>query len=261
MAINDYNSATKTFVLLNDLFEQKIPLTNNNLFDYFSMLDGILDSLRTVGKYSEMLYFIDKLEQLPQYKIPEYFQFLIKKTIALYRISYHYHTDKTLDLLHYIQNLPKEVLLKYAAIAPLKQTELILYVSLSFYKNNNPKQAIRSLGKINTSQYKTDNHDLYRIVALYNFILHYEQEEFLYLEYEINAYIKNAKGLDNRNKIEQLLLKIMRSKHIEANGKDQIQIQQLANTIKTNPKESQSNLYSKYFNFWSWILKKCPFVQ
>ena len=64
ITINDHRSALKAFYELNNLLEENEYLWSDAPMDYLSTLEGILESLRTIRKYDEMDFFLNKLRNL-----------------------------------------------------------------------------------------------------------------------------------------------------------------------------------------------------
>ena len=64
MGAGDYRAALNSYRELNLLFEQNHQFWSNPPIYYLSVLEGVLGSLRTVGGYEEMPYFLEKLRKL-----------------------------------------------------------------------------------------------------------------------------------------------------------------------------------------------------
>ena len=64
MGAGDYKAALNSYKELNLLFEQNQQFWSNPPIYYLSVLEGVLGSLRTVGNYDEMPYFLEKLKRL-----------------------------------------------------------------------------------------------------------------------------------------------------------------------------------------------------
>ncbi|WP_447639833.1 MULTISPECIES: hypothetical protein [Chitinophagaceae] len=256
--VKEYNAAIKTFFLLNELFERKITINSQNIFDYFLTLDGILHTLRYMEKLSEMPYFIDKLHTTLLYKTPEYFTFLVKKTIVIYQLHYHNATQNKKGALAFVAQIDKDTLNKYSLIDNIKQSELIFYISLSYYNNNNLAKAVRLLGKIDVNKYRTDNHPIYKVSKLFSLVLHFEQRDLVFLEYEIRSYIRNAKGIDHLNDLEKKLFKFFRQNHTLTNGRKKGEtLDEPHQFVSVLPKYNDSySFLNPYFNFLAWLSHK-----
>src|SRR3546814_1808161 len=66
----EYRSALRVFNELNKLIESNESMWDNPPYDYLSALDGILDSLRSIGYYNEMTLFINKAASLSERTYP-----------------------------------------------------------------------------------------------------------------------------------------------------------------------------------------------
>lgn len=252
IAINDYKAAIKTFVLLNELFESKITINHQNIFDYYSMLEGILNSLRMVGKLDDMPYFIEKLRALLEYKIPEYFKIMVKKTIAINQLGYYLLAQKNQQSIQYLSEIEKDTINKYVLLDSVKQAELIFYISLAYYQNKDIKKALRFIGKIDDNQYREAASTIFRTIKLYSFILHYELKDMLFLDYEIRSYVRHAKGYEGLSGTEKLLFKTLRTNTFQLKDKKEIGLllDETRNGQQENKREISPN---RYFDFEGWV--------
>ena len=64
MGAGDYRAALNSYKELNSLFEQNQQFWSNPPIYYLSVLEGVLGSLRSVGNYNEIPYFLEKLRKL-----------------------------------------------------------------------------------------------------------------------------------------------------------------------------------------------------
>lgn len=255
--IGDYRSALKAFYDLNRFFEKNIHLLRTPPIDYFSGLDGILDSLRTMEYYDEMEYYIQKLSALDSQQYPEYFCFLIKKSMLIYRLAMAIGKKdypKGLDL---IKNSDPSVWKAFKAIDYDKQNELFLYFSLCFFHHRDYKKAGSFLNKIILTGKVNYSSTLYKVARLLDIIIHYEQKNLEYLEYEIRSYKRAIKSKQKLLKTDMLIFKaIQLNPDFNKPLKNELLWKQLKPMIASVEHDKYEGQLLKYFDFPGWVKKK-----
>lgn len=256
--IGDYKSALKTFHILNRLFEQNTALWGYPPLDYFSALDGILDSLRANEHYNAMEFYIQKMEQLDDRSYPEYFHFLVRKTIMIYRLVV-FTGNKSFDTaIQYINDSDAGLLKAYSLVDDEKQNELFFFIGLVYFKIENFKKAhkyineVILIGKINYQSI------IYRACRLLSIVISYEENNLDYLDYEIRSYKRSFQNKGKFLKTEKAVLKVI-SLHPNINKfqKNELLWKKLAPVVSAIEKDKYEKQLLKYFDFIEWI--KCKF--
>jgi hypothetical protein len=257
MRTADYRSALKTFYVLNTLFEKNILVLPNPPMDYYNMLDGILDALKTIDHGQEMPYFIEKMRLLNQSGYPDYFCFLVKKTVLLYELYLLTFHQKWTMAIEMINNTPIAIFKEFSLVHEKRQVELVFYSSLSWFKMGNTQKALKTLKQVLLK--KTVEFTLLhnRICRLFNLVLLYEARDIDYLDYEIRSYKRFLKGKNALLSLEKYVFKVMehdpstkaRYKNLQLWNK----LQPLKDSIGEKEHESAMN---HYFNFVEWGSEK-----
>lgn len=255
--IGDYKSAVKTFSELNKLFEQHSHLWNHPPVNYLSALDGILDSLRTIGYYEDIPFYLEKMRQLDNPSYPEYFRFMVRKSGLIYRIARLNGTRKCQQAVKLIETLDPDSLKAYGQVDDEKQIELQLGLGLAYFGIKQYKKAQKYFNQ--TVQTGKPNHQsmAYRALLLLNILVDYETNNHQYLEYEIRSYKRAFQPGKSGLKIEKLIFKTIKSHpNIKTQQKNLIlwkKIQQVTLLIEKDKFESQLH---KYFDFLGWVREK-----
>ena len=206
MHTGHYKSALKTFYDLNGLFETHLHKLKHPPFDYFSMLDGILDSLRSMKTNTEMGYFLDKLKQLNNEKYPDHFKFLVRKTIVIYQLHLLIQ-NKEYDLAKkFIQELNKETITEYSMVDSEKQNELYFYIALLWFNREDYKKAMKFINKVVLIKKSKKLNLIFRVCKLLSIILRYEEKDFDYLDYDIRAYKRSFDANQKMSLVEKLII-------------------------------------------------------
>lgn len=140
MGVGDYGSALNSYKELNELFEENQQFWANPPIYYLSVLEGVLDSLRSIGNYDEMPYFLNKLQKL---STDTPLEFKINVICLLFQYELFPHLDKgdfskCIEIIsHYKENLYD----KESWLNPIRKSELLLYTAIVHIGNHDFKQA------------------------------------------------------------------------------------------------------------------------
>jgi hypothetical protein len=256
--IADYRSALTTFYSLSRLFEENLVLLDHPPLDYFSTLDGIIDSLRTLKKYEEMDFYLGKMAELGKPAYPEYFRHQVKRTICIYSIAILTDKGDFASALAFVKTLDPGILQLYDLVNEEKSWEIYFYCGLTYFGGKDLKRAHSYIGKA-MQQYKPlPRLFIYRAIRLLNLMVYYEKGDNEYLEYEIRAYKRFfRKDQQLLLGIERLLIRFIAAwpdkmrRRIPDN--ERTQFLRKLEPISQNKYERQ---LLKYFDFAGWLLQK-----
>jgi hypothetical protein len=204
ITVSDYQSALTAFYELNEHFEEHHFLWADSPIDYFSTIEGILDSLHTIKRYDEMQFFIEKLQVLENQSA--YFEVMTQ------RITFIYKTAALLDAGEFkeaeqLKRLMDQTLFKKISLLDIsKQAEVYLYTALIYICNNNLTKAHNYLNHILLESKLYYALPVYRTFRLIHLLVHYELGNHDYIDYEIRSM---KRGLSHGHKKDYLLEKII----------------------------------------------------
>jgi hypothetical protein len=190
------------FYELNNLFEQNSLLWSDSPIYYISAIEGILDSLRAIGSYKEMDYFLTKLEGF-ETDSPG-LQLQKEAIIFIYRISGLLTHGKFDEALLFIKNKEETFLNKLNLLNLKNQAEIYLYLSVSYLVNDNINKAHFYLNKVLLQSDLFSSLPIYRIFRIIHLLVQYQLNNHEVLAYEIRSIKRNFK---NNNKEAYLLEK------------------------------------------------------
>jgi tetratricopeptide (TPR) repeat protein len=254
----DYKSALKTFFELNRLFEKNMHVLHNPPWGYFSSLDGILDSLRAIGYYAEMDFYIKKLNQLDNSSCTEYYRFTIRSTVMIYQLTLYIGTNDFKGAIRYISEQgPNLLKASYSIVDDEKQNELLFYFALAYFRTGNFKKAQKYIAEILLVRKINFQSLIYKATRLLSVLIHYEEKDLEYLDYEIRSYKRSFKGGQKPLQTETLIFKTIKLNpdfnHFKKNEIAWINISPVVQIIKKDKYEMQ---LLKYFDFTDWIKSK-----
>ena len=255
--IGDYKSAKKTFHVLNRHFEQHTSLWSYPPLDYFSSLNGILDSLRAIGQTEEIPFYLTKLIQLDNPSYPEYFCYLVRKTILIYQLFASIREGNPKEAIERINKTKSGFFDAYSSVHGEQQDELLFYAGLSFFIIENYRKAFHYIRQVITKRRADHTSILFKAARLLGILIHYEDGNLEYLDYEIRSYKRTYTGNVKLLKTEKLIFKTI-SLHPDLNGeqKNRLLWKKITPLIGVIEKDKYENQLHKYFNFTQWVKEK-----
>lgn len=248
-------SSLKVYYELNELFENNHNLWGNPPHLYLNHLKGILNNLRWFGHYSEMPFFIEKMKVV-LYNQPLGKNF-IQNLIYLFESLILTDQQKYKEALVHLEKQGIELLEKSTSQPFVSRAELVLQISTVYFWNKEYKKALKiirpllNVGKpfLQFSQIKT--------IRFLNILIHYELNDFDYLDSEIRSFERDLVKRNKYFKSEEIILKGIKQCSKENNREKSIknmreQIEKLEQ-LKTDPFE---NHLLKTFGFIHWFKTK-----
>ena len=253
-SIGDYKSALKTFSELNTLFELNIEKPSASPADYLSSLEGILDSLRTIRAYSEMPFYISKVNSLFNLKNSEPFNQRIVKAAVTFQLNYLTGTNKFKEALEFTAR-HNNLLQNEAVITDYEQhCELLFYCGLAHYGKNEFEKALRHINKITMLGKANYRFAIYKAAKLLGILIRYELGDIDYIHYEIRAYKRQSRTKGEALKIEKLIFKVVM---LDPNNNSLVKNNLLLKKLETAMKHITNDKYElqvlKFYDFLNWI--------
>jgi tetratricopeptide (TPR) repeat protein len=253
-SIGDYKSALKTFSELNTLFELNIEKPSASPADYLSSLEGILDSLRTIRAYTEMPFYINKINSLFHVKNTEQFNQRIIKAAVTFQLNYLIGTNKfkeALEFTVYNNNLlfNETVITDYE-----RHCELLFYCCLAHYGKGEFEKALKYINRITMLGKANYRFTIYKAAKLLGILIRYELGDIDYIHYEIRAYKRLSRTKGEVLRIEKLIFKIVM---LDPNNNSLVKNKLLLKKIEPGMKDILNDKYElqvlKFYDFLNWI--------
>lgn len=252
--VNDYKAALNTFIELENLFNNNKYLWINRPYIYMRILEGILDSLKGIGKFEEMEYFIQKINNLESSSQA----FITEKNaiIFIYQAIIYINQNQYKSTLELYDSFRDALINKITLLNPHRYLHLSLYLSIIFFLNNEFEKARRQITKIIHAK-NYEGFSLYRIIQLLNLTIHYELKNIPIMTSRIRS-IKRLNKLNNKtSELEDILFYFfdIPLETLTEKRKENL-IKKIENTfqcINLNPIENNMTLF---FDFKNWMLEK-----
>lgn len=205
ISVGDYKAAYHSFIELNILFESNSHLWENSPFYYLSNIEGVLESLRSIGNYGGMEYFLTKLRNITKYYSLD---FRINAICLLFQYELFPLLDSGnfADCKNLIERYKDVLYDKFSSLNTIRQTELCLYTSLIHLGNRQFKQAKKFINAIPFDR-SLGVLPLSRTIRLVRLMLYYEEGDFDVIWYETRSIKRRISSQKEQTfKIERQML-------------------------------------------------------
>jgi len=254
---NEYRSALRIFNELNRLIESNESMWDYPPYDYLSALDGILDSLRSIGYYKEMVLFIDKAASLSARPYPDHFSNLAVLTAKVYRLNMYLGSGNIPDAMRLLDRREGGQSAPSTIEGHEKQLEYDYFEGLTYFHAQQWNQANKCIHRLFATERQYTQLPVFRAARLLHILIGYEQDDLEYLEYEIRSYKRAFRKLGKAYKTEKLVFNTIaadpkrRGNAWKETARKKIAIKQAA--VQTEKREMQ---LLKYFDFGAWVIEK-----
>jgi hypothetical protein len=207
ISIGEYKSAFMSFRELNQLFENNKHLWANPPFYYVSMIEGILNNLRSIGNYGEMIYFIKQLKQIRHPSIG--FQTHVTALIFLYELFPLLDNGDFSASLKLAEHYRKNVLENTDRLSVMQRAEISFYLSLIYIGLQDYKKAQYTLINEIVRGNSFYSLPLYRSIRLVYLIIHYELGHQDVISIESRSFKRELSKTKNAYHVERLMLNFL----------------------------------------------------
>jgi tetratricopeptide (TPR) repeat protein len=149
---------------------------------------------------------------------------------------------------------------------PKEQAVLFLYYkAYAYFGNGEYKRALMTLNEVLNDNEQRLRQDIYSFARIFNLIIHYELENFDFLEYIVKSTNRYLNKYERDYEIEQCVLKHIRklAKMITPTQRMEI-FEKLKEEVQELMKDPQERVILEYFHLPAWIeskLKKIEFSK
>lgn len=256
IAIGNHKSALDVFKDLYGLFEENKRFWSNPPVRYVAVLEGILDCLRSEGKYDSMPLYINKLEELSKLASNEFrsnteclaFQY------RMFPLLDNGRFEACLNMMEYAKLDLKEM---SKVLSPIRRSELYLNVALVYIGCEDFKSA-RSMISGAMMDDSVRFLPLMKTIRLCRLLVYYELGEYDILQSESKSLKRKlTSSKENAYKTEKFVLWFINSVKIPPLSTDRKKLyQKLSPKMDeiTNDKYERQLLY--IFDFIAWVKSK-----
>lgn len=253
----NYKSAIRSYQEVITLFEENNYLILNPPIYYLNAINGILDSLHTMGLYEEMPFFIQKLIDIEQGEYAIEFLMKVKCLIYLYKSFCLQNTGKFEKALQWLEDNKATFIEKIELVEPILQLNVYLQMTTLYLYTEQIPLARKSMKKIVSFGKAFYMLPSYKTVRLVNLILQTELGNYDFVETEIQAIKRNIQHEKQAYQTEKLVFKYIQNSQLPVYGNTHQRIwKQLQKYIIAISQSKYERNILRDFNFVAWIESK-----
>jgi hypothetical protein len=256
IATNDYASAITLFYELNTLFNNHRYLWTDSPVYYLSVIEGILESLRSIRQYHEMNYFLNTLETLTTQTV--YFNIMCQRVVYIYKLTTLLDCGEFKAAKTFSNNFDAVFLKKLEVLDTDKQAEVYLYTALIYFGNNDLDKAHFYLRKILLQSKLYYNLPFYQTFRLINLLVQYELGNHDLIYHEIRSVKRKMKSTQSKTyKVEKLIFSFLQLPLKTLSGSERKAIWHKFNASFENITHDKYEIkILQIFDFAGWIESK-----
>lgn len=256
MGAGDYRTALNSYKELNSLFEENQQFWSNPPIYYLSVLEGVLDSLRSVGNYDEMPYFLEKLRKLA---LDTSLEFKVNTICLLFQYELFPHLDKGdfVACMEIIDRYKESLYDKESWLNPIRKSQLLLYTAIVHIGNQNYKIAKKYISNA-IVDHNIKYLPLMRTIRLVRLIAYYETNEYELITHESRSVTRGLSSKKEQSfKTEHIILGFLNKRDLPILKKDREELwEKLSVEINELYHDKYENQLLRLFDFTAWIESK-----
>jgi len=262
ISVGDYNSALNSYYELNSLFEANRHMWSNPPVFYLDVLEGVLESLRSIRNYDEMAYFINQLKKIESTSMDFRMNLIcLSFQYELFPFLDRGDFQSCLDIMNQYKNSLYD---KISTLDRVRQTELCLYSALVYLGVSDFHKARKFLNQIFLGVKNFSFLPLYRTVRLVNLIILNKLGDFDVITYQIRSMKRDLSGAIKGYKIERFLFRFLSKTPTDEQGKTNRQWEKVKPVFEEIQHDVFEQQILRIFDFTAWIeseIRKVPLAE
>ncbi len=263
ISVGDYKSALHSFYELNTLFEGNMHLWSDPPIYYVLMLEGVLDSLRSLHQYEGMTYFILQLKKLSTPSMN--FNTNVTCLIFLYELFPSLDKGDFIACDQLVKTYSENLLKKTQLLSLARHAELSLYLALVQFGLKEFKKAQKTLSKIIATSKGYTYLPLYRTIRLVNLMIMYELREFELIKLETRTIKRDMHTEGKEYKIERKILSFVNKPNLPISAiKRKLMWEKINKDFDLIHHDVYEQQTLRLFDFSAWIeskIRKIPLSE
>lgn len=205
---NDADNSLKTFYDLDRLFQEHVDLWKDTPRYYFHLLHGILQTLRRMGRYEEMSFFIKRLRTVPD--LSGSLNLVVKYQILEHELYQAINLKQYPQALTLIEDKDNERTQQVTRLPLQLQGQLWLTIARAWYGAGNYKNALQAINQALNLPTNFYNRLLYVSCRLMNLLIHTALDNKDYLFYELRSIERKLKANHTLYQAERLVINLLK---------------------------------------------------
>lgn len=252
ISVGDYKSALRTYMELNNLFENNKNLWGNPPIYYLLTQEGVLDSLRSIRNYEGMKYFVDQLRKLKTPSVS--FNANVSCLVFLYELFPKLDRGDFVPALTHLNRYQTELFSKFNLLGLTRQAELSLYSALVCLTSREYNRAHKYLNMIILKGKNYHYLPLYRTIRLVNLMVLNALKDFKQISYETRSLKREMKEFEMGYKIEKTMLFFLNKQNLPVTTKKREKLwEKVSPELEMFRQDIFEQQVLRIFDFTAWI--------
>jgi len=161
------------------------------------------------------------------------------------------------EAIELISTTKPNLLNAYNMVDDEKQSEMLFFISLTYFKAGNLKKAQKYISEITLVRKMNYQSMIYKAARLLDILISYEKKDLEYLDYQIRSYKRVAQQKGKLLQTETTVFKTVKIDPVKNfPRKNEILWKKIAPAITTIENDKYESQLRKYFDFTGWIKNK-----
>jgi|WetSurMetagenome_2_1015567.scaffolds.fasta_scaffold02089_6 hypothetical protein len=255
ISVGDYKSAVRSFQVLNKLFESHLDQLSTPPIYYLLNLEGVLESMRSIGKYDNMEYFINQLRLIKSPSVN--FQANVTSLIFIYEIICNLEQGNFTACAQIMTESYQINNENMNMLTIQRRAEFCIYSTLAWFVLKEYRKARKALNQLYILGNKNYNRPLNRTIRLINLMMLYELKDNDLIKYESRSIRRDMNGLESGYRIERCMLGFVNIRNFPVTpaGREKLwsKMEPELDKIRNDTYERQ---VLRVFDFTAWIESK-----
>jgi hypothetical protein len=251
MTGNDTESLRLSYEL-HQVFADNPRLLNDAPIHYLYLINSLLTDLRAMRKYEEMVFFIGHLQALPARS--ENLDGFIGQLVYQHQLARMIDLGQFAEAFGLVESYQQQLSGKASVIPPNFGATLQLLTALVYFGRQDLPTALRHLNQVLNASPGYISHQVHILCRLLRLVVHFELNNYDYLQYEIRSIERKLKVEKKLFKLEKLTMRFLKKAVASPPSVKQFrQFQDELNPLATDPHERQ---LLKWFDIICWVESK-----
>lgn len=232
LVTGDVEGSLQIFYELDNLYQASPKSWVNAPQHYIQFLNGILQTLRRVGKFDKMAFFLDRLRSLNN--ISEYQNLRIRYQVFEHELHILIARQQISGILSFLHSLPGENEKSFLLTPYQDKTQWWFTLSRAYFETGNYDKALHYINRVLNNSIEPINNLQYVTYRILKLMVHYHLGDHDYLDYEMRSIERKLKKTNQWYRTERYVISLLKK---DLNLKSVSALKEELSNLKNDPYE------------------------
>lgn len=208
LATGDVEGSLDTFYELDNLYQADPKSWIKSPQYYIQFLNGILQTLRRVGQFDQMTFFLDRLRTLSN--ISEYQNIRIRYQVFEHELHILIAKQDVSSIPAFLNSLPDENEKPFQLIPYQDKTQWWFTLSRAYFDMENYEKVLYYVNRVLNNSHEPINNLQYATYRMLKLMVHYQLGDLDYLDYEMRSIERKLKKANQWYRTEKCVVSLLR---------------------------------------------------